>query len=317
MADPTPTFAETMAAPTVTADLLRRWLADARAGNYVGLAPDEGQATFQLALAALSPLDRLLDLAASALSHPAALQRAREEERERCAQHFVEKAKRLGRGAAWQKTRIKGGPEVYRRHSDDDPGDDWRPDNGPAIAMRGAMADAAAIRARGPSPEPATTASAAWRAALEVGARVAERRKAPAVAKAIRALILPEEAPGHTDLMVSPESIDEFMAANPLPEESVAPAANFEMPTTYRSVPTVTTGGTMPPTPAAMPADLRPLSDWHEDMGDVLWWRAEEAPWVGRPDDAVGWPGDDYFAGWTLLPPHPLDPAARTTEPQP
>lgn len=31
----------------------------------------------------------------------------------------------------------------------------------------------------------------------------------------------------------------------------------------------------------------RPLHDWHEDMGDVLWWLwpIEQAPWVGSPLD--------------------------------
>lgn len=29
----------------------------------------------------------------------------------------------------------------------------------------------------------------------------------------------------------------------------------------------------------------RPLHEWHEDMGDVVWWLwpIEEAPWVGTP----------------------------------
>lgn len=36
-------------------------------------------------------------------------------------------------------------------------------------------------------------------------------------------------------------------------------------------------------------ADLRPLADWHEDMGDMLWWvfdragNPTEAPYVGSP----------------------------------
>lgn len=31
----------------------------------------------------------------------------------------------------------------------------------------------------------------------------------------------------------------------------------------------------------------RPIDDYHEDMGDVLWWKfpIEEAPYVGRPTD--------------------------------
>jgi hypothetical protein len=35
--------------------------------------------------------------------------------------------------------------------------------------------------------------------------------------------LLDTPAPGHTDLMVSPETIDDFMAANPLPEDTPAP----------------------------------------------------------------------------------------------
>ncbi len=46
----------------------------------------------------------------------------------------------------------------------------------------------------------------------------------------------------------------------------------------------------------------RPVSEWHEDMGDVLWWRfpIEEPPYVGHPncDDWV----DDYHTHWTPLP---------------
>lgn len=44
----------------------------------------------------------------------------------------------------------------------------------------------------------------------------------------------------------------------------------------------------------------RPLEDWHEDDGEVLWWRfpIQEAPYVGDPrhDD---WPG--YHTHWTPL----------------
>lgn len=31
---------------------------------------------------------------------------------------------------------------------------------------------------------------------------------------------------------------------------------------------------------------LHPLSEYHEDMGDVLWWKVPitEAPWVGSPN---------------------------------
>lgn len=61
----------------------------------------------------------------------------------------------------------------------------------------------------------------------------------------------------------------------------------------------------------ALRAALRPapplaqaLADWHEDMGDVTWWRfpVDEAPWIGSPLD-TNWPG--YHTHFTRLPPVP------------
>jgi hypothetical protein len=51
--------------------------------------------------------------------------------------------------------------------------------------------------------------------------------------------------------------------------------------------------------PARQPLS-RPLADWHEDVGDVLWWRfpIEEAPYVGHPN-CDNWPG--YHTHWTPL----------------
>ena len=50
----------------------------------------------------------------------------------------------------------------------------------------------------------------------------------------------------------------------------------------------------------------RPLDDWHEDMGPVVWWRfpVEEPAWIGTPLDS-DWPG--YHTHWT---PHPRVPEA-------
>lgn len=50
--------------------------------------------------------------------------------------------------------------------------------------------------------------------------------------------------------------------------------------------------------PPAPPA--RPLDQWHEDDGPVLWWSfpIEEAPYVGTPLDS-DWPG--YHTHWTPL----------------
>jgi hypothetical protein len=49
----------------------------------------------------------------------------------------------------------------------------------------------------------------------------------------------------------------------------------------------------------------RPLSEWHEDDGAVLWWAFPivEPPYVGTPNDS-DWPFDEiafYDLGWTKL----------------
>lgn len=53
--------------------------------------------------------------------------------------------------------------------------------------------------------------------------------------------------------------------------------------------------------------EARPLEEWHEDFGPVLWCKfpIEEAPWVGTPLDS-DWP--DYHTHWTPLPPVPTEP---------
>lgn len=58
---------------------------------------------------------------------------------------------------------------------------------------------------------------------------------------------------------------------------------------------------------AARKVLARPKEDWHEDFGDVLWWKfpVEESPYVGNPL-CSDWPG--YHTHWTPLPPVPLDP---------
>jgi hypothetical protein len=54
----------------------------------------------------------------------------------------------------------------------------------------------------------------------------------------------------------------------------------------------------------------RPLSDWCEECGSVLWWRFPimEPPWVGTPLDS-DWPTVDedgqeqaYYTHWTSVP---------------
>lgn len=50
--------------------------------------------------------------------------------------------------------------------------------------------------------------------------------------------------------------------------------------------------------------EARPLDEWHEDMGDVVWWKfpIEEAGFIGHPLDSA-WPG--YHTHWTPHPPIP------------
>lgn len=52
----------------------------------------------------------------------------------------------------------------------------------------------------------------------------------------------------------------------------------------------------------------RPLDDWHEDIGPVLWWffPVSEAPWVGTPNDDDFL--HDYYTHWTPLPALPVQP---------
>ena len=46
---------------------------------------------------------------------------------------------------------------------------------------------------------------------------------------------------------------------------------------------------------------VRPLEEWSEAYGDVLWWKfpIEEPPYVGSPLDE-NWPG--YHTHWTPIP---------------
>lgn len=50
----------------------------------------------------------------------------------------------------------------------------------------------------------------------------------------------------------------------------------------------------------SLQADARPLDEWHEDVGNVLWWRfpINEPPYVGSPLDS-DWPG--YHTHWTPI----------------
>lgn len=59
---------------------------------------------------------------------------------------------------------------------------------------------------------------------------------------------------------------------------------------------------------AAIKPTAKPLAEWHEDFGPVLWWRfpIESAPWAGSPGDS-DW--TDYHTHWTPLPPVPVQPS--------
>lgn len=59
------------------------------------------------------------------------------------------------------------------------------------------------------------------------------------------------------------------------------------------------------PTPSET-SEARPRSEWHDDMGDVLWWHfpIEEAPYAGSPLDSH-WEEhelDGHFTHWTPIP---------------
>jgi hypothetical protein len=58
--------------------------------------------------------------------------------------------------------------------------------------------------------------------------------------------------------------------------------------------------GAAPGNPAVQ-GEPRPLAEWHEDLGPMLWWffPIEEPPYVGGPLD-TDWPG--YHTHWTPIP---------------
>lgn len=49
------------------------------------------------------------------------------------------------------------------------------------------------------------------------------------------------------------------------------------------------------------PHQARPLEEWHEDLGNQLWWKfpIDEPPYCGDPRD-TDWPG--YHTHWTPIP---------------
>lgn len=53
------------------------------------------------------------------------------------------------------------------------------------------------------------------------------------------------------------------------------------------------------------PSVARPLAEWHEDIGDVVWWKfpMDESAYIGSPISS-DWPG--YHTHWT---PHPALPS--------
>ncbi|HEY3434276.1 MAG TPA: hypothetical protein VGK41_01350 [Solirubrobacterales bacterium] len=55
--------------------------------------------------------------------------------------------------------------------------------------------------------------------------------------------------------------------------------------------------------------DARPLSEYHEDKGPVVWWTfpVDEPAWIGSPSDS-DWPG--YHTHWTPHPAIPSQPAS-------
>lgn len=57
--------------------------------------------------------------------------------------------------------------------------------------------------------------------------------------------------------------------------------------------------------------EARPLDEWHEDIGNALWWTfpITEPPYSGTPLDTE-WPG--YHTHWTPIP-LPSPPRRKTT----
>lgn len=57
----------------------------------------------------------------------------------------------------------------------------------------------------------------------------------------------------------------------------------------------------------------RPLTEWHEDDGNVVWWTLPVASpgWIGTPNDG-DWPG--YHTHWTPGPPPPAAPVSPLRE---
>lgn len=67
----------------------------------------------------------------------------------------------------------------------------------------------------------------------------------------------------------------------------------------------------VPTAQAREPMSARPLSEYHEDHGPVVWWSFPvcEPAWIGTPTDS-DWPG--YHTHWT---PHPDVPGIGTDKP--
>lgn len=71
------------------------------------------------------------------------------------------------------------------------------------------------------------------------------------------------------------------------------------------------------PPPAPRRCVARPLSEYHEDMGPVVWWRfpVNEPAWIGKPDDS-DWPGyHTHFTGHPVIPEDPSQPTATVGKP--
>lgn len=69
--------------------------------------------------------------------------------------------------------------------------------------------------------------------------------------------------------------------------------------------------------PASVPDGCRPLDDWYEDIGPVVWWSQDSESdydaWRGEPA-WIGTPLDDDWPGYhTHFTPHPEFPKTATT----
>lgn len=96
------------------------------------------------------------------------------------------------------------------------------------------------------------------------------------------------------------------------PDQTTIPAHADPTGTTREPPHCPTCACSLAPDRPADSASARPLSEYHEDHGNVVWWKfpVNEPSWIGQPSDD-SWPG--YHTHWTPHPPVPTG-VKTTTE---